>query len=64
MGGDPAQMSKTIFAIRHFGLGGRESLETAVNKVYLFVFLDYVYLGNGGITEQYGGTRRQSETPR
>ena len=24
-------MSKTIIAVRHFGLGGRESLETAVN---------------------------------
>ena len=23
-------MSKTIIAVRHFGLGGRESLETAV----------------------------------
>ena len=28
---DCAQMSKTIIAVRHFGLGGRESLETAVN---------------------------------
>ena len=27
---DCAQMSKTIIAVRHFGLGGRESLETAV----------------------------------
>ena len=27
---DHAQMSKTIIAFRHFGLGGRESLETAV----------------------------------
>ena len=27
---DCAQMSKTIIAARHFGLGGRESLETAV----------------------------------
>ena len=25
------QMSKTIIAVRHFGLGGRESLETAVS---------------------------------
>ena len=25
---DYAQMSKTIIAVRHFGLGGRESLET------------------------------------
>ena len=28
---DCAQMSKTIIAVRHFGLGGRESLETAVS---------------------------------
>ena len=27
---DCAQMSKTIIAVRHFGLGDRESLETAV----------------------------------
>ena len=27
---DCAQMSKTIIAVRHIGLGGRESLETAV----------------------------------
>ena len=27
---DCAQMSKTITAVRHFGLGPRESLETAV----------------------------------
>ena len=27
---DCAEMSKTIIAVRHFGLGGRESLETAV----------------------------------
>ena len=25
-------MSKTIIAVRHFGLGGRESLETAVTQ--------------------------------
>ena len=29
---DCAQMSKTIIAVGHFGLGGRESLETAVNS--------------------------------
>ena len=29
---DCAQMSKTIIAVRHFGLGGRESLETAVTS--------------------------------
>ena len=28
---DCAQVSKTIIAVRNFGLGGRESLETAVN---------------------------------
>ena len=31
--GDGAQMSKTIIAVRHLGLGGRESLETAVMKL-------------------------------
>ena len=31
---DCAQMSKTIIAVRQFGLGGRESLETAVNNQY------------------------------
>ena len=31
---DCAQMSKTIIAVRHFGLGGRESLETAVNTAF------------------------------
>ena len=30
---DRAQMSKTIIAVRHFDLGGRESLETAVNFI-------------------------------
>ena len=29
---DCAQMSKTIIAAWHFELGGRQSLETAVNK--------------------------------
>ena len=28
--GDRAQMSKTTIAVKHFGLGGRESLEAAV----------------------------------
>ena len=32
---DRAQMSKTIIAVRHFALGGRESLETAVIRFYL-----------------------------
>ena len=31
---DCAQISKTIIAVRHFGLGGRESLETAV-KIFI-----------------------------
>ena len=30
---DRAQMSKTINAVRHFGSGGRESLETALNEI-------------------------------
>ena len=29
-------MSKTIIAVRHFGLGGRESLETAVIQQYWY----------------------------
>ena len=33
---DCAQMSKTIIAVRHFGLGGRESLETAVRNIKHF----------------------------
>ena len=35
---DCAQMSKTIIAVRHFGLGGRESLETAVTEDYITNF--------------------------
>ena len=31
---DRAQMSKTIIAVKHFALGGRESLETAVIRAY------------------------------
>ena len=38
---DCAQMSKTIIAVRHFGLGGRESLETAVKS-----FIEWIYLKN------------------
>ena len=30
---DCAQMSKTIIVVRHFGPGGRESLETAVRTL-------------------------------
>ena len=36
---DCAQMSKTIIAVSHFGLGGRESLETAVKINFLRQFL-------------------------
>ena len=35
---DCAQMSKTIIAVRHFGLGGRESLETAVKYTILAIW--------------------------
>ena len=35
---DCAQMSKTIIAVRHFGLGGRESLETAVIPAIRLVY--------------------------
>ena len=37
---DCAQMSKTIIAVKHFGLGGRESLETAVNIMCSVVSCD------------------------
>ena len=41
---DCAQMSKTIIAVRHFGLGGRESLETAVTVTKnCFHFVQVVY---------------------
>ena len=36
---DCAQMSKTIIAVRLFGLGGRESLETAVICLYIVLFM-------------------------
>ena len=36
-------MSKTIIAVRHFGLGGRESLETAVIKEGT-IFIDLLVL--------------------
>ena len=35
-------MSKTIIAVRHFGLGGRESLETAVTFILRKCILDYI----------------------
>ena len=34
---DCTQMSKTIIAVRHFGLGGRESLETALITSFYFL---------------------------
>ena len=36
---DRTQMSKTIIAVRHFGLGGRESLETAVSDDNIWLTL-------------------------
>ena len=41
---DCAQMSKTIIAVRHFGLRGRESLETAVicpNMTHYTILYNY-----------------------
>ena len=32
-------MSKTIIAVKHFGLGGRESLETAVSFKHFMLFI-------------------------
>ena len=40
---DCAQMSKTIIAVRHFGLGGCESLETAVSIFSQLKVLQIVY---------------------
>ena len=38
-------MSKTIIAVKHFGLGGRESLETAVKSLFIsFKFHFVVWL--------------------
>ena len=39
---DRAQMSKTIIGVKHFALGGRESLETAVTLQ--LVYSIYTYL--------------------
>ena len=36
---DRAQMSKTIIAVRHFGLRDRESLETAITKSQKYLIL-------------------------
>ena len=45
-------MSKTIIAVRHFGLGGRESLETAVMQaVFSISQLQYFHLST--IVELY-----------
>ena len=35
-------MSKTIIAVRHFGLGGRESLETAVIIITRTIIIEVV----------------------
>ena len=40
-------MSKTIIAVRHFGLGGRESLETAVTLSYLVLSQYLPYMADG-----------------
>ena len=43
-----AQMSKTIIAVSHFGLGGRKSLETAVNFEFYSIFSKFViFFGEG-----------------
>ena len=39
-----AQMSKTIIAVRHFRLGGREPLETAVKHQILIKHFNYCIL--------------------
>ena len=36
-------MSKTIIAVRHFGLGGRESLETAVIIWKILLHIWYLF---------------------
>ena len=44
---DCAQISKTVISVRHFGLGGRESLKTAVTIVLsatLSAVFRYVHL--------------------
>ena len=45
---DCAQMSKTIIAVRHFGLGGRESLETAVSVNYYNILKITTYINIHG----------------
>ena len=41
-------MSKTIIVVSHFGLGGRESLETAVNFEFYSIFSKFViFFGEG-----------------
>ena len=37
-------MSKTIIAVRYFGLGGRELLETAVDDVLWTILSTYMQL--------------------
>ena len=41
---DRAQMSKTIIAVRHFGFGGRESLEIALTLLIFAPFLMFVFV--------------------
>ena len=53
---DCAQTSKTIIAVRHFGLGGRESLETAVTVVKFNCFFIQAAKGPSDlITSSYLG---------
>ena len=40
---DCAQMSKTIIAVRHFGLGGRESLERGNVNYKIEVKIQFLY---------------------
>ena len=42
-------MSKTIIAVRHFGLGGRESLKTAVTVVKFNCFFIQPAKGSGDL---------------
>ena len=38
---DRSQMSKTIIAVKHFALGGPESLETAVRRRCIHIPMPY-----------------------
>ena len=50
-------MSKTIIAVRHFGLGGRESLETAVKFISLIILLGEVRKFLGEVLKISGEVR-------